>query len=90
MPDGIPKDYQEILNQLHSNVFLNRLKNHMESDGRSDLNENETSDLIELSRRLQMQDASSSIDGKAVEMLLEDEDLFQAICTLIKSQSKEA
>ena len=88
MPAENPKDRQEILNQLHSDVFLQRLIDHL--DGGTNLNENNhASDLIDLAQRLQKQDGSSSIKREEIEKLLENESLYQAIRTLIKSQSKK-
>lgn len=74
MPDGIQKEYQEILDQIHSNLFLERLKHHLDQDSRSDLNEADSSDLIDLARRLLVEDASPSIDNEVIQKLLEDEE----------------
>ncbi|MBN73811.1 MAG: hypothetical protein CME32_31530 [Gimesia sp.] len=94
MSKGIPQDYQEILDQIHSNVFLERLKDHFDSDGRRMLNERDASELIDLVRRLRVQDASPSIDRDAVEMLLGDEeirdDLFKATRAIMKSNTENA
>ncbi|MAX37947.1 MAG: hypothetical protein CME33_15435 [Gimesia sp.] len=87
MLEGIPDDNQEILNQLHSDVFLQRMKDHL--DGGTNLNENDASDLNETVRRLLVQDASPSIDTEDIQRLLKDDDISQAIASLIKSQNKE-
>ena len=87
MLEGIPDDNQEILNQLHSDVFLQRMKDHL--DGGTNLNENDASDLNETVRRLLMEDASPSIDTEDIQRLLKDDDISQAIASLIKSQNKE-
>lgn len=92
MPEGIPDDYQAILDQLHSDEFLQRLKSHMDPDGKSNIPETDETDLIDLVRRLQVQDASSSIDSKTVEMLLNDDEirdnLLKATRSLMKSINK--
>ena len=87
MLEGIPDDNQEILNQLHSDVFLQRMKDHL--DGGTNLNENDASDLNETVRRLLVQDASPSIDTEDIQRLLKDDDISQDIASLIKSQNKE-
>ena len=91
MSERIPTEYQEILNQIHSNVFLDRLKDYLD-DG-TNLNENGSSDLINLARRLQVQDTTSSFDSEDIQKLLEDKEfrdyLLEAIHTFIKYQSKE-
>lgn len=91
MPAENPKDRQEILNQLHSDVFLNRLKHHL--DGESNLSEKDASDLNDLARRLLVQDASPTIDTEDIQKLLKDDDirdqLKQSIRHLIKPESKE-
>ena len=93
MPEGIQKEYQEILNQLHSNVFLNRLKDHLNQDSRSDLNEEDASDLNDLARRLLVEDASPSIEREDIEKLLGDSKyrgyLLEATRSMMKHQSKE-
>ena len=94
MSEEIPTEYQEILHQLHSDVFFERLKGHFVSVDRSDLNENDVSDLIDLARRLQVQDTPSSIDSEVIQKILEDseirEDLLKATSDVMKSQSKES
>lgn len=87
MSERIPTEYQEILDQLQSNVFLERLKDHL--DGGTNMNEKDTSDLINLARLLQKQDGSSSIKREEIKKFLENESLYRSIRTLIKSQSKE-
>jgi hypothetical protein len=90
MPDRIQKEYQDILNQIHSNVFWERLKDHLDPVDRSDLIENDASNLNYLVRRLLVEDVSPSIDSEVIQKFLEDEDLSQATRSLIKFQSKEA
>lgn len=87
MSDGIPDDYQEILNQLHSDVFLQRMKDHL--DGGTNLNEKDAVELNELVRRLLVQDTYPPIDSENIQKLLEDGDISQAISSLIKYQNKE-
>lgn len=41
MTDEKPKDNQEILNQVYSDVFLKRLQEHLDPDARSILPEND-------------------------------------------------
>ena len=43
MPDEILKEYQAILDQLHSDVFLQHLTDHLDPDGKSDWNEADAS-----------------------------------------------
>lgn len=89
MPEGIPREYQAILDQLHSDVFLNLLKDHLDPVDRSDLNENETSELIELVRRLVGDDVSASVDDEVIQKLLEDDEfrkkLLEATSNVMKS-----
>ncbi len=58
-------------------------------DGGTNLNEKDASDLNETVRRLLVQDASPSIDTEDIQRLLKDDDISQAIASLIKSQNKE-
>jgi len=91
MSEPNPQDYQEALNQIHADVFLERLGDYVDSDG--NVPDKVTSDLSDLVRRLLMEASSPSIDRKDIEKLLEDEEirdqLKQSIRHLIKPQSKE-
>lgn len=93
MPEGIQKEYQEILHQIHSDVFLERLKDHLDSDGRTDFLENDASDLLDLARRLIGDDVPALVDDEVIQKLLEDseirDDLLKATRSLMKHQSKE-
>ena len=71
MSEEIPTEYQEILHHLHSDVFFERLKDHLDPDGRSDLNEADASDLLDLARRLIGDDVSPTVDGDVIQKLLE-------------------
>ena len=89
MPDEIPTEYREILNQLHSDIFLQRLTDHLDPDGKSDLNENVVSDLNNLVRRLLVEDASSPIDSEVFQNILGDDevrdDLLKATRNIMNS-----
>tara|TARA_R110002167_G_scaffold207033_2_gene411209 strand:+ start:5469 stop:5744 length:276 start_codon:yes stop_codon:yes gene_type:complete len=74
MSGEIEKEYQAILNQLHSNVFLERLTDQLDPDGKSDWDEADSSELNDLARRLLVEDASPSIDNEVIQKLLEDEE----------------
>ena len=91
MTDSIPKDHQEILNQIHADVFMDRQRDHLDPDG--DVPDKVASDLSDLARRLLVTDAPVSIDRKDLEKLLEDDairdQLKQSIHNLIKPQSNE-
>ncbi|QDU05931.1 hypothetical protein V6x_56750 [Gimesia chilikensis] len=94
MSEEIPTEYQEILHQIHSNVFLERLKDHLDPVDRRYLNEGDASDLNDLVRRLLVEEASPSIGSEVIQKLLGDDgirdDLLKATSKIMKSQSKEA
>ena len=91
MSEPNPPEYLQLLHQIHSDVFLERLRDYIDPDG--DAPENDESVLSDLVRRLLMEDTSPSIDRKDIEKLLEDDEirdqLKQFIRHLINSQSKE-
>ncbi|QDT24435.1 hypothetical protein [Gimesia chilikensis] len=93
MPDDIPNDYQEILHQIHAEMFLRRLKHHLDPASEITMNENIVSDLNDLDLRLLVQDESPSTDSEVIQKFLEDDEfrdnLLMATRTLMKSQSKE-
>ncbi|MAX38399.1 MAG: hypothetical protein CME33_17735 [Gimesia sp.] len=88
MSEPIPQDYQEILHQIHADVFLERLRDYVAQDG--DVPDEVTSDLKDIVRRFLMEDASPSIDNEDIQKLLVDDEirdqLKQSIRHLIKSQ----
>ncbi|KAA0139163.1 hypothetical protein FYZ48_11015 [Gimesia chilikensis] len=89
MSEVTPTEYQDILNQIHSNVFWERLKDHLDPVDRSDLIENDASDLNDLVRRLLVEDESPSIEREVIQKFLEDEeirdDLLKATRSFMKS-----
>lgn len=91
MTETYPPEYEQLLHQIHSEVFLERLRDYIDPDG--DVPENDESDLSDLVRRQFLEDAPASIDLKDIEKLLENEEirdqLNQSIRPLIKSQSEE-
>ncbi|MEQ8852813.1 hypothetical protein [Gimesia sp.] len=94
MTEGMPDDYQAILDQIHSNVFWERLKHHLDQDSRSDLDENSASELKDLVRRLQVQDESPSIDSEVIQKFLEDseirDNLLKATRNIMNSSTEES
>ena len=91
MTDKLSQEYQQILHQIHADVFLDRLRDYVDPDG--DVPDKVASDLNDLAQRLLVQDASPSIDRKDIEKLLEDDEirelLKQSIHNLIQSQPEE-
>lgn len=91
MTEPYPHEYEQLLHQIHADVFLERLRDYIDPDG--DVHEKATSDLSDLAERLLMEDSSLSIDSEYFQKLLEDDEirdqLKQSICDLIKSQSKK-
>lgn len=91
MTEALKQDHQEILNQIHSDIVLDGLRDYVDPDG--DVPEKVASDLNDLTERLLVHDSSLSIERTKIEKLLEDDEirdeLKQSIRNLIKSQSKE-
>lgn len=83
-----PTDSQEILDQIYSEVFLNCLREHVDSDDKLNILQEGTSDLIESIQRHLVDDAPSSIDNEDLEKILGANDfrdhLYQAITEFIK------
>lgn len=91
MTKNYPHEYEQVLHQIHADVFLERLGEYIKPDG--EVPDKVTSDLSDLVRRLLMEASSPSIDRKDIQKLLKDgeirDQLKQSIRNLIKSQSKD-
>lgn len=83
MTDATPKDYQEILHQLHADVVLERLRDYVDPNG--DLPEKTISDLNNLTQRLLKEDSSPSIDRTEIEKLLKDGEIRELIKQSIRN-----
>lgn len=85
-----PTDPQDILDQVFSEAFFNRLRDYVDSDDRMNVLQEGTSDLTESIQRHLVDDAPSLIDNEDAEKILGSDDfrdhLFQAITQLMKSQ----
>lgn len=93
MSEPNPQEHEQLLHQIHSDVFLERLKDYIDPDSRSKLHKKDASDLNDIVRRLLIEDSSPSIGSDDLEMLLKDDafrdQLKQSTHHLSNSQSKE-
>ena len=73
MTDEPKQDHQEILNQIHAEIVLERLRDYVAQDG--DVPEKDATDLNYLAQRLLVGDTPACIDRKDIEKLLESDEI---------------
>lgn len=87
-----PQDYHKLLHQIHSEVFLERLRDCVDPDNRSKVLQEGYSDLTARVQHL-INDSPSSIDKEAVEKILVPEegqnDLWKATRNLLKNPDED-
>lgn len=83
MTDATPKDYQQILHQIHADVVLERLRDYVDPDG--DGPAKAATDLNYLAHHLLVGDAPASIHSENIENLLKDDAIRELIKQSIRN-----